>query len=89
MATSTKQALANRLAPGARRIFLDRCTAIEKELTAACGSAGDPCLESGCSLEGEDEPCLQPILRAGDEYAAACDAAFAELYADPRNRHAG
>jgi hypothetical protein len=76
---ATKQQLAARLSPDVRKVFLARCAEIEKRLTRACGDSHDPCLESGCSLEGEDEACLQPVLRAGAEYDEACERVFAEL----------
>jgi hypothetical protein len=71
----------------ARKTFLDRCAVIEKQLTNACTCSGDPCLESGCSVEGEDEACLQPVERAGLEYYQACGNVFADLFADPKNRN--
>ena len=76
---ATKQELAARLPPDVRQVFLARCAEIEKELTRACGERRDPCLESGCSLEGQDEACLQPIERAGADYERACERVFAEL----------
>jgi hypothetical protein len=79
-----KAELADRLNPAARTEFLHACAAIEKRYTEACTATHDPCLESGCSLEGEI--CLQPLERAGDEYTRACEEAFDELYRDPRNR---
>jgi hypothetical protein len=69
-----KQAMADLLAPEPRQAFLAECVAIEKEYTKACAATHDPCLESGCSLEGE--VCLQPLLRAETEYQAACGAAW-------------
>jgi hypothetical protein len=69
-----KQAMADLLAPEPRRAFLAECAAIEKQYTEACTAAIDPCLESGCSLEGE--VCLQPLLRSETEYQAACGAAW-------------
>jgi hypothetical protein len=77
------------LSPDARKTFLDRCAVIEKDLTNACLRRGDPCLEGGCALEGEDEACLQPVERAGFEYFKACGEAFATLFADPKNRNPG
>jgi hypothetical protein len=67
-----KHALAELLAPEQRRAFLAACAAIEKNYTEACTAANDPCLESGCALEGE--VCLQPLVRAETEYQAACGA---------------
>jgi hypothetical protein len=79
----TKHALASLLTPESRRTFFDACTAIEESYTAACG-AKEPCLESGCSCEGES--CLQPLLRATTEYQSACGAVWATLFADGRHR---
>lgn len=70
----SKQMMADLLAPEPRRAFLAECVAIEEKYTEACAVASDPCLESGCSLEGE--VCLQPLLRAETEYQAACGAAW-------------
>jgi hypothetical protein len=82
----TKTALAGLLTVDARRRFLDACAVIEKRYTDACGAANDPCLESGCAVEGEDEICLQPLLRADVEYQKACAAEWAGLFADAANR---
>ena len=79
----TKHALATLLAVPPRQVFLDACAAIEKKYTDEC-AAKDPCLESGCSMEGE--VCLQPLLRAGTEYHKACAAEWIKLFADPRHR---
>jgi hypothetical protein len=80
----TKHALATMLTPESRRHFLDACAAIEKKYTEACTAQQDPCLESGCSAEGEI--CLQPLLRAGTEYHKACAAEWAKLFARRENR---
>jgi hypothetical protein len=80
----TKHALATLLAARPRGQFLEACAVIEKTYTEACAAAGDPCLESGCSAEGEI--CLQPLMRAGTEYHKMCGAAWAGLFADPGNR---
>ena len=80
----TKHALATMLTPEARRRFLEACAAIEKKYTDDCAAAKDPCLESGCSVEGEI--CLQPLLRAGTEYHKACAAEWAKLFARNENR---
>ncbi len=82
----SKQALARFLAPDAQKGYLQTCAAIEKRLTEACGASGDPCLESGCAFEGQDEMCLQPLINAGLSYYQACGEAFAKVFADPRNR---
>ena len=79
-----KLELAELLNPVARKTFLNYCASIEKRYTEACTAQHDPCLESGCALEGET--CLQPLERAGIEYDRACGNAFIELYLDPRNR---
>jgi hypothetical protein len=80
----SKDALVSLLAPESRPAFLDACAAVERRLTDACASADDPCLESGCSCEGE--VCLQPTLRAGSEYLKACGAEWVKLFADEQNR---
>ena len=80
----TKHALATLLTAEPRRRFLEACTAIERKYTEECTATKDPCLESGCALEGE--VCLEPILRAGTAYHKACAAEWARLYADPGNR---
>jgi len=49
----SKHALATVLNLEPRRVFLDACAAIEKKNTDECAAAKDPCLESGCSAEGE------------------------------------
>jgi len=74
-----KHVLAGLLPAGKRIAFLDACTRIEKAYTEACTATGDPCLESGCALEGE--VCLQPLLRAGEEYHKACAAEWLKLVA--------
>ena len=81
----TKRALANLLAPESRRGFLDACATIEKSYTCACAAAR-PCLESGCSCEGEI--CLQPLQRAETEYHSACGAVWAKLFANRQHRDA-
>jgi hypothetical protein len=82
----TKDALTSLLTPGSRRTFLETCAAIEKTYTDACAAAKDPCLESGCSCEGE--VCLQPLLRAGAEHHKACGAEWVKLFAEVANRDA-
>lgn len=79
-----KQVLASLLTARARRPFYDACSAIELRYTEACRAKNDPCLESGCSAEGER--CLQPLLDAGTEYLKACGASWAPLFADVSNR---
>jgi len=80
----TKHALATMLTLESRREFLDACAAIEKKFTDDCRATNDPCLESGCSAEGEI--CLQPLLRAHSEYHKACAAEWAKLFARHENR---
>jgi len=82
-----KQALASLLALQPRRAFLTACAEIEQAYTKVCGTSGEPCLESGCSCEGES--CLDPVLRAGAEYHRTCGARFAALFADGGNRDPG
>ena len=79
-----KSALVNLLALEHRQAFLDACAVIERKYTEDCTATNDPCLESGCAVEGEI--CLQPLLRAGVEYHRACAAEWTKLFADPRNR---
>ena len=78
--------IASLLAPEKRWGFLHSCAAIEKSYTDACAAAKDPCLESGCSCEGE--VCLQPLLRANTAYQSQCGAEWAKLFADRGNRDA-
>jgi hypothetical protein len=80
----TKHALATMLVPEARQEFLESCAAIEKKYTDDCAATKDPCLESGCSAEGEI--CLQPLLRAQSEYHKACAAEWSKLFARKENR---
>lgn len=81
-----KQALAGLLALQPRQAFLTACADIEKAYTKVCSTSGAPCLESGCSCEGET--CLEPMQRAGAEYYRACGAQFASLFAVGANRDA-
>jgi hypothetical protein len=80
----SKSELAMLLAPEARRRFEAACAAIELKYTDECRSMNDPCLQSGCSAEGER--CLEPLLRAEEEYLSACGGEWAKLFADPENR---
>lgn len=80
----SKSELATLLTRDARRRFEAACAAIELTYTDECRAMNDPCLESGCSAEGER--CLQPLLRAEEEYHRACGAEWAKLFADPENR---
>jgi len=79
-----KQALASLLEPESRRGFLTACGEIEKRFTHTCASSGDPCLESGCSCDGE--ACLQPLLRAGSDYLSACGAEWVKWFVVESNR---
>jgi hypothetical protein len=78
------RALAALLTPEARREFFQACGRIEQRYTNECRDANEPCLESGCSMDGDR--CLQPILRAGIEYDKACGAEWARLFVDGANR---
>lgn len=78
-----KQVLADLLSPAKRASYDAACTGVEKRYTKAC-TDNDPCLESGCALEGE--VCLQPLLEAGIEYRKACAAEWVKTFKDPKNR---
>jgi hypothetical protein len=80
----SKHALVSLLAPEARPAFLAACARIEMKYTEDCRALNDPCLDSGCSMEGER--CLQPLLRAGTDYDKACGAEWAKLFAHTPNR---
>jgi hypothetical protein len=76
-----KDVLANMLEPVSRRMYLEACASIERRYTEACDASGDPCLESGCSIDHEHgETCLQPLLRAEPEYLKACGAEWIKLF---------
>ncbi len=81
-----KRTLAALLTLDTRKRYLDVCATLEKGYTDACTAQADPCLESGCAVEGEDEICLQPLLRAGVEYQKACAAEWMKLFRTPTNR---
>jgi hypothetical protein len=82
-----KDVLADLLEPVTRRAYLEACATIERRYTEACDATGDPCLESGCSIDHEaGEVCLQPLLREGSEYQKACAAEWAKLFRDPSKR---
>jgi hypothetical protein len=82
-----KDVLANMLEPASRRVYLETCAEIERRYTEACDATGDPCLESGCSMDHEaGEVCLQPLLRAESEYQKACATEWTKLFQDPKNR---
>lgn len=80
----TKDELAGLLAIENRRAFLDACADIEKQFTEDCATKNGPCLESGCSVQGEI--CLQPLLHAGSAYYRACAAAWLPIFREPKNR---
>ena len=80
----SKHALASLLTAEGRRPFFNACAAIELKYTDDCRALGDPCLEAGCSCEGER--CLQPLLRAGIDYYKACGVEWAKLFTVPANR---
>ena len=77
----SKDDMAHRLEGNSRRRYLEACAAIERRYTEACGTSGDPCLESGCSIDHEHgEACLQPLLRSGVEYHKACAAEWVKYF---------
>ena len=76
----TKGELAELLTPEERRVFFDACAAIEKRYTVECTAANDPCLESGCAVEGEI--CLQPLLKDRAAYEKECAVEWAKVFAD-------
>lgn len=80
----TKAELAEFLVTERRRAFLAACARIEKRFTEECTAKAEPCLESGCSMNGE--VCLQPLLHAGSAYHKACAAAWLPIFSDPKNR---
>jgi hypothetical protein len=80
-----KHALATLLVVRDRPTYLEACAAVERRCTEACAAAGDPCLPSGCAMEGQ-EICLQPLVRAGVEYQQACGAEWVKWFASPRHR---
>jgi hypothetical protein len=83
----SKPALADLLDPQVRDRYLAACRNIEQQYTAMCAASGDPCLPDGCSMdEASGEICLQPLLRAGDDYRRACAAAWVAVFADEHNR---
>jgi hypothetical protein len=80
----TKHELADFLAIDQQRPFLEACARVEKQFTEECPIQGGPCLESGCSAEGEI--CLQPLLHAGSAYYKACAAVWLPIFRTPGNR---
>jgi len=80
----SKDILMGLLALDRRGAFENACAGIEKTYTDECAATKDPCLESGCAVEGE--VCLQPLLRAGTDYHKACAAEWIKLFTNPGNR---
>ncbi|OFW17933.1 MAG: hypothetical protein A3H97_11525 [Acidobacteria bacterium RIFCSPLOWO2_02_FULL_65_29] len=80
----SKGVLAGLLEIDDRRSYLDACAAIELQFTKDCAAKNDPCLESGCSAEGE--VCLQPLLNNEVEYRKACAAEWINRFTNPRSR---
>lgn len=81
-----KDVLVNLLSIDQRQPYLEACAQIERRYTEACTAENDPCLESGCSIEGEDEICLQPLLKAGMKYQQDCAAEWIKLFRASDNR---
>lgn len=81
-----KRVLASFLSIEQRPRYLDACAVIEKQYTDNCVAQNDPCLESGCAVEGEGEICLQPLLRAEVDYHKACGAEWVTLFANVAHR---
>ena len=79
-----KGVLVGLLAIENRQPYLEACANIEKEYTEECTARNDPCLESGCAVEGET--CLQPLLGVGIEYHKACAAEWIKVFRRPENR---
>jgi hypothetical protein len=67
-----------------RRSYLDACAIIERQFTDDCAARNDPCLESGCSAQGE--VCLQPLLNAPVEYRKACAVEWIKRFRNPKSR---
>jgi hypothetical protein len=80
----TKAAMTELLPADRRPAFLAACADIERRYTKACTETHDPCLESGCALDGDI--CLQPLVRAGSEYHEACAAEWLKLFVQPQPR---
>ena len=83
----SKAGMASVLAMKPRNDFLRECAKIERQYTVECAAQNDPCLESGCSAEGEI--CLAPLIRAGSEYKKACAVAWQRLFVKAENRVCG
>jgi hypothetical protein len=79
-----RQVLVTLLDARRRRLFLEACARIEQAYTAECAATNDPCLESGCAIDhAAGEVCLQPLVRAGRDYDAACAAEWVKLVEGP------
>jgi hypothetical protein len=76
--------LVNLLTAEKRKTYLEACAVIEKKYTDVCAAKQDPCLESGCAVEGEI--CLEPLLRAELDYRKACAGEWIKLFKTPGNR---
>lgn len=85
----SKPVLASLLNQRARGPFLDACARLERTYSEACTARNDPCLASGCSVDGADETCLQPLLDPAAGYERACAAEWIELFRKPENRAEG
>jgi hypothetical protein len=79
-----KSSLVNLLIAEQRRAYLDACAVIERKYTDACAAKNDPCLATGCAVEGET--CLEPLLSAEPDYNKACAAEWIKLFKTPGNR---
>lgn len=80
----SKATLAESLTEEAGSLFLSKCAAIEHRFTEACTAKQDPCLESGCAMEGD--VCLNALLRSTTEYQKACAAEWDAFFSDSANR---
>lgn len=80
----SKQTLANLLTHDERQRYLDACARIERMYTDDCAAKNDPCLASGCAVEGEG--CLEAVLNGGVGYQQACAADWIERFASRRHR---
>ena len=76
--TFDKAQLADLLPSEWRSRFFAACDDVEREFTRACTTAGDPCLASGCALEGG--VCLNALLNAGPAYNKACGRVWVRVF---------
>jgi hypothetical protein len=82
-----KADLAGLLSLEDRPSYLEACARIERAYTEACAATHDACLASGCPVvDVPGEVCLQPLLRAGGAYRAACAEAWTRLFRSPAHR---